>query len=166
MWQLSRAASTLPSGLAWQVTYGWFKAGSWATYLDFLPTDYVIAACNKMDDNSRRVGKNKSCCSTNDQMAENQLIETFLTHTEECNVVVDEVMDDAGFLWRLSPSLEQAGGEDRGQLFTRHLVEVGTLLNPESQTEAWLEEPACTCMHTHMHTLTCKHMHTHTSPAQ
>lgn len=53
------------------------------------------------------------------------------THVEECDVVADEVTDDAGFLRRLSSSLEQAGGEDGGQFFARHVVEVGTLLNPE-----------------------------------
>ena len=44
------------------------------------------------------------------------------TYIEESNVVVDEVVDHANFLWGLSPSLEQAGGEDGGQFFARHVV--------------------------------------------
>lgn len=56
-----------------------------------------------------------------------------MTYTEECNVVADEVMHHANFLWGLSLSLEQAGGEDGGQFFARHVVDVGTLLDPESR---------------------------------
>lgn len=56
----------------------------------------------------------------------------FWTHTEECNVVSDEVVNNAGFLWRLPVSLEQAGGEDCSQFFAWHVIEVGTLVNPES----------------------------------
>ena len=63
-----------------------------------------------------------------------------MTHAEECNVVVDEVVDDACLLRCLSPSLEQAGGEDGGQFVARHVVEVGALLNPESQGEVWLKK--------------------------
>lgn len=59
----------------------------------------------------------------------------FLTHIEECNIVADQVMDDARFLQGLALGLEQAGGEDRGQFLARHVVEVGTLLNPESQKD-------------------------------
>lgn len=68
-----------------------------------------------------------------------------MTHAEECNVVADEVVDDACLLRSLSLSLEQAGREDGGQFFARHVVEVGALLNPESQGEAWLKEAKCTC---------------------
>lgn len=60
-----------------------------------------------------------------------------MTYIEECNVVADEVMRNANFLRGLSPCLEQAGGEDRSQFFTRHVVEVGTLLNPEKHRETW-----------------------------
>lgn len=55
------------------------------------------------------------------------------THAEECDVVADEVVDDARFLRRFSLRLEQAGREDGGQLFARHVVEVGALLNPGSK---------------------------------
>lgn len=56
--------------------------------------------------------------------------QSFGTHAEESDVVVDEVADHADLLRRLSLRLEQAGGEDRGQFFTWHAVEVATLLNP------------------------------------
>lgn len=53
-----------------------------------------------------------------------------MTHAEECHVVADEVVDDSDFLRGLSPSLEQAGGEDGGQFFAGHVIEVGALLDP------------------------------------
>lgn len=58
------------------------------------------------------------------------------THVEECDVVADEVMDDARLLRRLSAGLEQVGGEDGRQFFAGHVVEVGTLLDPVLQ-ECW-----------------------------
>lgn len=60
--------------------------------------------------------------------------QSFGTHAEESDVVVDEVADHADLLRRLSLRLEQAGGEDRGQFFTWHAVEVATLLNPAGKT--------------------------------
>lgn len=74
------------------------------------------------------------------QLSNGKIINTTaLTYAEQRDVVADEVTDHANLLWGLSASLEQAGGEDGGQFFTRHVVEVGTLLNPESQGEACLE---------------------------
>lgn len=60
----------------------------------------------------------------------------FFTHVEECDVVADEVVDDAGLLGRFAPSLEQARREDGRQFFTRHLVEVGALMDPKSGDKA------------------------------
>lgn len=45
-----------------------------------------------------------------------------MTYTEQSDIVADEVMDHANFLWGLSVSLEQAGGEDGGKFFTWHMV--------------------------------------------
>lgn len=54
-------------------------------------------------------------------------------HPEECNVVPDEVLHYADFLCGLSLSLEEAAGEDSGQFFTGHVIEVWALMNPERQ---------------------------------
>lgn len=58
------------------------------------------------------------------------------THIEECDVVADEVTDDAHFLRCLSAGLEQVGGEDGRQFFAGHVVEVGTLLDPVCESVA------------------------------
>lgn len=57
------------------------------------------------------------------------------THAEESDVVADKVTDDACFLWCLSLSLEKTGREDRRQFLAGHVVEMGTLLDPEKGKE-------------------------------
>lgn len=89
-----------------------------------------------------------------------------MTYTKQSDIVADEVMDHANFLWGLSVSLEQAGGENGGQFFTRHMVEVGTLLNPESQGETCLEKKKTDTQYLHTeintNTLVVKIYHAHT----
>lgn len=59
----------------------------------------------------------------------------YRAYTKERCVVVDKVLDHTDFLRVLPARLEQAGGEDGGQFLTRHLVEVGTLLDSGRRTE-------------------------------
>lgn len=58
------------------------------------------------------------------------------THVEECDVVADEVADNARLLRCLSAGLEQVGGEDGRQFFAGHVVEVGTLLDSVCESVA------------------------------
>lgn len=77
-----------------------------------------------------------------------QIQKALVTYSEQSDVVADEIADHVSFLWGLSARLEQAGGKDGGQILTGHVVEMGTLLNPEPR-----EEETC------LEWITKKHQH-------
>lgn len=54
------------------------------------------------------------------------------THIEDIQVVVYQILDNLHLMLSFPISLEQTGSEQQRQVFRAHLVQVSTLLDPET----------------------------------
>lgn len=64
---------------------------------------------------------------------EQALISSRFTHIKDEQVVVNQILHDLHLMLPFPVSLEQAGSKQQRQVLGAHLVQVGTLLDPDGE---------------------------------